>query len=197
MVKATALLAGLIGVQTANAEAEPNAGAAVGYSCLGCHGIEGYRNAYPSYRVPKLGGQKRSYIEGSLRAYRDGARAHPTMKAQGSSLSEQDISDVAAWLEQYGSARDTVTAETVAGVPAAETCIACHGEDGEGVAPEPPTLSGQHRDYLVNALEQYKNGSRSGTVMSAFVATLSDEDIEDVAVFYSSQHGLFTPASED
>ena len=57
----------------AAAEGDPEAGAAIGYSCLGCHGIEGYRNAYPSYRVPKLGGQKAGYIEVALRGFRDAA----------------------------------------------------------------------------------------------------------------------------
>ena len=191
------LLVSLIPVPAAYADADPQQGAVIGYSCLGCHGIEGYRNAYPSYRVPKLGGQKRSYVESSLRSYRDGARAHPTMKAQGGSLSETDISDVSSWLELYGEASDAATAESAAGVPAAAACVVCHGVAGEGVAPQPPTLAGQHRDYLVNALRQYKDGSRSGTVMTAFVATLSDEDVENVARFYASQDGLFTPATED
>ena len=70
----------------------------IGYSCLGCHGIEGYRNAYPSYRVPKLGGQKAAYLVIALRGYRAGTRKHPTMSAQASSLSDQQIEDVAAYL---------------------------------------------------------------------------------------------------
>ncbi len=67
------------------------------YSCLGCHGIDGYRNAYPSFRVPKIGGQKREYLATALKAYRAGTREHPTMQAQGSDLSDQAIDDLAAW----------------------------------------------------------------------------------------------------
>ncbi len=69
--------------------------------CLGCHGIEGYRNAYPSYRVPKIGGQTETYLVAALKAYRSGERQHPTMQAQGASLSDEDIADLAAWLASY------------------------------------------------------------------------------------------------
>ena len=65
------------------------------------------------------------------------------------------------------------------------------------MTPQPPTLTGQHQDYLKNALQQYRDGSRSGTVMTAFAATLSDADIEAITRYYASQDGLFTPASKD
>lgn len=191
-----AVVAGfLLGIGTTAgvfADEDPAQGAAIGYSCLGCHGIDGYRNAYPSYRVPKLGGQKRAYVETALRAYRDGTREHPTMNAQSGSLSEQDIASVAAWLEQYGEIQDASTAESVAGIDAAKTCITCHGETGVGVAPQPPTLAGQHQDYLRHALQQYRSGERVNAVMSAFAAALTDEDIEAIALYYSSLDGLFT-----
>jgi cytochrome c553 len=191
------LIAGLVAGQSAFAEGDAMQGAAIGYSCLGCHGIEGYNNAYPTYHVPRLGGQKRAYIESALHAYRDGSRNHPTMKAQGGSLSDSDIQNLAAWVEQFGAATDKATAESVAGVDAAVTCIACHGEAGSSVVPTPPVLSGQHQDYLKNALEEYQKGARSGTVMSAFAATLSEHDIEAVTLYYASQRGLFTPATKE
>ena len=199
-MKATALLLLLGSValaQSAHAEGDAEKGAAIGYSCLGCHGIEGYNNAYPSYHVPRLGGQKRAYVANALRAYRDGSRKHPTMTAQGSSLSDADIDNVASWLEQFGSATDAATPESVAGIAAATACVACHGEAGVGVVPQPPTLSGQHQNYLKAALQLYREGSRSGTVMSAFAATLSEEDIEAVTRYYASQPGLFTPATKE
>ncbi|MDQ3288299.1 MAG: cytochrome c [Pseudomonadota bacterium] len=68
------------------------------YTCRGCHGVEGYRNAYPSYEVPMIGGQSASYLVNSLSDYRSGARKHPTMQAQAQSFSEQDIADIAAFL---------------------------------------------------------------------------------------------------
>ncbi len=68
------------------------------YTCRGCHGITGYKNAYPSYRVPKLGGQSETYLNNALKEYRGGKRKHPTMQAQAESFSEQDIADIAAYL---------------------------------------------------------------------------------------------------
>lgn len=68
------------------------------YTCRGCHGVTGYRNAYPSYHVPKLGGQSETYLNNALKEYREGKRKHPTMQAQAESFSEQDIADIAAYL---------------------------------------------------------------------------------------------------
>lgn len=67
-------------------------------TCMGCHGITGYNNVYPTYRVPKLGGQHAEYIVAALKEYRSGDRPHPTMHAQASTLSDQDIEDIAAFL---------------------------------------------------------------------------------------------------
>jgi cytochrome c553 len=71
--------------------------------CEGCHGIPGYRTAYPVvYHVPKLGGQDAGYIVKALQDYRSGARKHPSMDAVAGSLSEQDMADLAAY---YASAK--------------------------------------------------------------------------------------------
>jgi cytochrome c553 len=68
------------------------------YTCRGCHGVTGYKNAYPSYHVPKLGGQSDVYLRNALMEYRGAKRKHPTMQAQAESFSEQDIADIAAYL---------------------------------------------------------------------------------------------------
>lgn len=175
------------------AESDSDRGRLLAYTCMGCHGIEGYRNAYPSYKVPKLGGQQRDYVETALRAYRDGNRPHPTMQAQASSLSDEDISDLAAWFSGFGTATDTATATTVGDLSAAVACVACHGEQGAGVIPQPPTLAGQQEDYLRHALKEYRDGSRTGSVMTAFAQALSDDDIDALARFYAEQDGLHTP----
>lgn len=66
--------------------------------CIGCHGIRGYKASFPEvYYVPKIAGQNDAYIAAALREYASGARSHPTMDAVASSLSEQDIADVAAY----------------------------------------------------------------------------------------------------
>jgi cytochrome c553 len=66
--------------------------------CGGCHGITGWRTAYPEvYGVPKIGGQHPAYIVKALQAYKSGERGHPTMKAIAASLSDQDMADLAAY----------------------------------------------------------------------------------------------------
>lgn len=73
-------------------------GKGLSYTCRGCHGVTGYKNAYPSYHVPKLGGQSEVYLRNALMEYRGAKRKHPTMQAQAESFSEQDIADIAAYL---------------------------------------------------------------------------------------------------
>lgn len=66
--------------------------------CEGCHGIVGYKTAFPSaYHVPKLGGQHAEYIIKALEGYKSGSRSHPTMTALAKTLSQQDIEDLAAY----------------------------------------------------------------------------------------------------
>lgn len=67
------------------------------YTCTGCHGIPGYKNVYPTYHVPKLGGQNYEYLVLALKAYRAGERDHKTMDLQAESLSDQDIEDISAY----------------------------------------------------------------------------------------------------
>lgn len=68
------------------------------YTCQGCHGVTGYKNAYPNYHVPKIVGQSPEYLVNALTEYKKGARKHPTMQAQAQSFSDQDIADIAAFL---------------------------------------------------------------------------------------------------
>jgi len=75
-----------------------------------------------------------------------------------------------------------------AGAKKAETCKACHGEGGaKPIQPDYPVLAGQHSDYLVAALNQYKTGKRKNATMNGFAAALKPEDINDLAAFFSSQ----------
>lgn len=66
--------------------------------CEGCHGIPGYKTAYPLvYHVPKLGGQSAAYVANALYAYKSGQRIHPSMRGIAASLSDKDIADLAAY----------------------------------------------------------------------------------------------------
>ncbi len=78
------------------------AGKVKSYTCTGCHGIPGYKNVYPTYHVPKIGGQNVAYLEAALKAYRDGERDHSTMVLQAEALSDEDIADIAAYFASLG-----------------------------------------------------------------------------------------------
>ena len=69
--------------------------------CAGCHGIEGWRTAYPEvYSVPRIGGQHEAYLVKALQEYKNGERRHPSMRAIAASLSDQDMADLAAFYAQ-------------------------------------------------------------------------------------------------
>jgi cytochrome c553 len=66
--------------------------------CIGCHGIPGYKTAFPDvYHVPKIAGQQPAYLVAALKAYKDGARSHPSMRGIAASLTDQDMADLAAY----------------------------------------------------------------------------------------------------
>ena len=77
------------------------AGAKKNFQCQGCHGIAGWKTAYPEvYSVPKLGGQKAPYLVAALKAYKSGERDHQTMRAIAADLSDKDMEDLAAFYAQ-------------------------------------------------------------------------------------------------
>ncbi len=194
---AASAFAGLTTAASAQ-EASVERGQVLAYTCLGCHGIRGYRNAYPSYRVPKLGGQSGTYLEIALQAYKSGERDHPTMMAQAASLSDQDIADLAAYFVSKGEIE--VAESTNVPVPEqAALCTACHGQNGVGLAPEWPTLAGQHEDYLVDALLQYQKKTvsvRNNAVMAGLIGALTKKEIKALARYYASFDGLYTTKEE-
>ena len=75
----------------------------------------------------------------------------------------------------------------------AQVCAGCHGATGVSVAPAFPIIAGQHADYIVRALTDYQSGKRNNPVMAGFVASLSTEDMWDLAAWFESQDGLTTP----
>lgn len=87
-----------LAASSAHAAGDKEAGRLKTYTCHGCHGVPGYTNAYPNYHVPRITGQHYDYLVTALKSYQTGERDHPTMRAQGESLSAQDIEDIAAYL---------------------------------------------------------------------------------------------------
>ena len=161
-------------------------GKTLAYTCLGCHGIDTYKNVYPTFSVPKLRGQHPEYIVSALQEYARGERSHATMHAHAASLTDQDMQDIAAYLS--GATVTSAGKEPVGTAPAAAAiCQACHGRDGVGIMGMYPTLSGQHADYIEHALESYRSGSRKNLIMAPFANQLKPEEIKQLAEYFSKQ----------
>jgi cytochrome c553 len=174
---------------SANADADPKKGEVLAYTCHGCHGVPKYKNAYPNYSVPNLGGQHAKYIVNALNAYAAGERPHQTMHAQAATLSEQDRADVAAFLqgEPIQPNNDVVGTPP----PATQTCVACHGADGaKTVMDDYPILAGQYADYIVQALKDYKSGKRKNPIMAGIITGIDEKDFPALAEFFANQKGL-------
>lgn len=118
VLKSIVALASLAAASAALAleiEGDPVAGEKKAYTCTGCHGIPGYKNAFPNYHVPRLGGQNYLYLVSSLQAYRAGTRAHTTMNAQSGTLTDEDIHDIAAYFVTLGPKGIAIDADGSAG----------------------------------------------------------------------------------
>jgi cytochrome c553 len=121
------------------------------------------------------------------------------MHAQASSLSDQDIEDIAAYLQ--GPEPVKPSAAVNGKVPKqVAACAACHGENGLGVeaplTPKPAVLAGQHEDYLEQALTAYRNGRRKNVVMNGMAKLLtSDEDVKIAAAYFAEQSSPLATAT--
>jgi len=176
---------------SAHADGNADEGEKKFYTCLGCHGIDNYKNAYPDYDVPRLRHQTAVYLVAALEEYKTGDRPHATMHQQASSLSDQDMQDIAAYLQ---GAQPIKPSSANPGTAPAQvvSCVACHGENGTGIdaplVPKPPILAGQHADYLQQALQQYKSGRRKNAVMGGMAQSLTNEaDIKIAADYFAAQ----------
>ena len=165
--------------------------------CQGCHGIAHYRTAYPEvYSVPKLVGQQAAYVVKALQDYKQGLRNHATMRSIAAMQTEEQIAAIAAYYadKDRGTAAhaDALAADQGAGPPkSAAACEGCHGPGGKKpVSPDTPRLAGQEDDYLVQALIQYRKGSRQNPIMGAMAKSLTDPQIKDLAKYYAEQRGL-------
>ncbi len=177
----------VIGV--AQAAGDPGEGRNKFYTCTGCHAIPGYTNAYPTYHVPRLGGQNAAYVVAALKAYKAGNRSHDTMHANAFDLTDQDMENIAAYVStiKTDTTKPPVTGNSEAGKAKSQVCQACHGVDGNSSDPTYPRLAGQYEDYMIKALQDYKSGARKNAIMNGLAAPLSEQDMADLAAFYASQ----------
>jgi cytochrome c553 len=175
-------------VQAANVEAGKDAFE----TCRGCHSSPGASNVYPTYYVSKVGGQTEAYTIAALTAYKESKRPHRTMMANTIDLSEQKIADIAAYLATAtdGSGKAIANGGDAAnGKTLAASCVACHNDDAKS---SNPRLAGQHANYLEKAMQAYQSGARKNAIMYSMVSGLSEDEIKDIAAYFTSLKGGLT-----
>ncbi len=185
-------IAALAAVQVTAQAANIEAGKDAFETCRGCHTSPGTSNVYPTYYVPKVGGQTEAYTVAALTAYKESKRAHRTMMANAINLSEQKIADIAAYLTSatYGSGKAIANGGDAAnGKTLAVTCVACHNDDAKS---SNPRLAGQHANYMEKAMQEYQSGARKNAIMSSMVNGLSEDDMQDIAAYFTSLKGGLT-----
>lgn len=163
--------------------ADPNAGASLADNCSGCHGHNGISK---TAQWPNLAAQKPGYLVNQLQAFKADQRIDPVMQSMAKSLTTADINNLAAHFASLppGKAGDNSQIAKI-GQEKAGMCMGCHGKNGLGSA-QTPRLAGQHADYLVKQLRNFKNGSRKNSTMKAISSNLSEEDMAQVAAFFAS-----------
>ena len=185
------------------------AGAQKNALCVGCHGIKGYHISFPEvHQVPKINGQGAGYIRAALHAYKSGERKHPSMRTLASSLSEQDIADLAVFYAGTGSGVTLAATAPEGSAKAAElvakgACASCHGANlSKPIDPSYPKIAGQHSDYLYVALRAYKTTDkpmigRAHPVMGGIAKQFSNADLKVLADYVGSLPSELQTAQRD
>lgn len=187
-------------------EGNANAGKEKAAVCGACHGAAGIS---PAAAFPNLAGQRADYLYWQLVEYKREARPESPMTSQIANIDDATMRDLATWFASLPPSATTFGASTSRGAmlyregdPAHGTppCQGCHGADGGGpvlVADDPvyrtfPMLRGQHADYVVQRLKDFRDGkhlsSSSDRIMTPVARTLDDEAIAAVAIWIESGH---------
>ena len=160
---------------------DPEAGHQVVGVCQSCHGLDGYAQIP---MAPHIGGEPAAYLAEQLRAYRSGEREHEMMSVVAKVLTDEQIEDVAAWYASQTAAPVLPEGYSTAAAPMG--CFGCHGADGIARMTDIPHLTGDSRIYLEAQLEAFRSGERENETMMAIAQRLSDEELAEVAEWYSS-----------
>ena len=160
--------------------------------CAGCHGEDG-NSAAPG--TPSLAGQHDMYLITAIQAYEDETRTEPMMHALTQALSRSQVEDIAYFYAAMIPRRAAAPTkgDPVAGLAITAPCASCHGVDGNSTDPKNPRLAGQGADYLITAVNGYKDGSRKNDLMRDQVMALRDQDVEDLAAYYASKEPQALP----
>ena len=160
---------------------DAEAGRQVAQMCQRCHGLDGDTG---SSTTPHIGGQPMAYLAAQLRAYRSGERQHDRMSGVAKYLTDEQIDDVAAWYASH-----TATSVLPEGYDAAAApilCVGCHGADGIAPSEGYPHLAGNDHSYIETQLKAYRSGEREHAMMTPIAQRLSEEDVAEVAEWFSS-----------
>lgn len=163
--------------------ADTAAGEQKAATCAGCHGPQGKSS---NAQWPNLAAQQSIYLINQLKAFKTGSRQNTLMQPLAASLNEEDINNLAAYFSSQQAAKaggDPTLAKS--GQSKASMCLGCHGPSAEGNG-QFPRLAGQHPEYLVQQLKNFKQGSRKGGPMQAIAANLSEEDMKALAAYFGS-----------
>jgi cytochrome c553 len=184
---------------TVHAAGDAAAGQSKSAVCAGCHGPDGNS---PSPAFPKLAGQTPEYLVKQLKDFKSGARKDPMMSGLAAPLSDDDISNLAAYFAQQKVSPSSAAAgpEVIKrgerlyrggnakfGVSA---CMSCHGPSGHGIPPRFPKVSGQHAAYTTKQLRDFKNDARvnDGDVMTRIAFRMSEAEIQAVSEYMAGLH---------
>jgi len=163
--------------------ADSNAGKNASIPCQTCHGIDGEIKS-PLY--PLLTGQRATYLEAQLKAFKSGARVNSAMQAIAAKLSEQEIKNISAFYSRLTVKKEGKSStETKKRSAKFAMCAGCHGATAQGRGGF-PKLAGQSSDYLKKQLLNFKSGVRKGGPMNAISSTLSEQDINLIVNFLAS-----------
>jgi cytochrome c553 len=165
--------------------------------CVACHAADG-NSTIPAN--PRLAQQHSEYLLKQLQEFKSGKRADPVMQGMASTLSDQDMRNVAAWLASQkakpGFAKDkdlVALGERIyrGGIQDRQiaACAGCHSPNGAGIPAQYPRLAGQHADYTVKQLMSFRDGKRANSPqMNDVAAKLNDREIKAVADYIAGLH---------
>ena len=173
------------------------AGKAKAEMCASCHGADG--NSIDP-QIPKLAGQYGDYISKQMRNYLASTRTHQVMSGMAATINDDDLADISAYFAAQPMMKGDHASTNQLGKQLYENddlskmrmrCSSCHGVDGKGLdASNPlfPVIGGQHKEYLLTQMKNFRNGVRNnsdGGVMNITVHRLSDAELEALAEYIS------------
>jgi len=159
-------------------------------ACVACHGAAGNSTITKN---PKLAGQHEAYIQKQLHNFKGPDRNNAVMTGIAKALGEDDVRNIAAFLEQQkpapGAARNKNTVDLGkkiyrAGIAEKHVpaCAGCHGPNGAGIPAQYARIAGQHQDYTIAQLTNFRTGTRANSAqMTAVGKRMSDEEMQAVA----------------